>query len=490
MQTVVITVLALASDRSLASAAIDACPPGSPLHAFAISKDVTNHWGAIKLPDVSHVEGRFAVAPAPPGALPRAPNSAAAKAASRLRTAASAVSHAVTAAVSRGGKGKADTLSSANPRFSVSKAASTQSAGASGSPQVLLVQPIVHGASTAPAPGRQTRRGLRSADAVPDVLASDLRSSTLSFLLDPSPTPFPGVGASLLAAGALAIGAANLQQLQSGTPTPGLLPTPFPRLYSILRLDTAAALMVLGRLFTASADAIASAVWLAEGVPGAVARHRCLPGEWPAIGAPAGVVEIRIQANVDNADPAASPTTTDSTAPPAKLPSLQSLLQAIAEVALSTAIAESSTSRSANAGAAAFRRGGGAPSLASQADALDMSASAASPRLALLLLFIAYQVSRTGPGVPPIVLDSPAAGVPINGSSSAIASAVRLAALYLCSPAPAGKRTGSAVSDGSAATSASGCLSDSSWVLHDGVIETLVSFSSRCDLIEGCSAAA
>lgn len=236
--------------------------------------------------------------------------------------------------------------------------------------------------------------------------------------------------------------------------------------------------MVLGRLFTASADAIAAAVWLTEGLSGAVARRRCLPGEWPAL---AAAVEIRVKfPNADGTDsPAGSPSAPAPAAPPAKPPSLQSILQAVAEVALSTAISESASLRSA--GAAAFRRGGGAPSLSSQADALDMSASVASPRLAMLLLFVAFQVSRTGPGVPPIVQDSPAAASSSQGTTGVIASAVRLAALYLCSPAPSGQRVaGVGGGDGAASTSAAGCLSDSSWVLHDGVVEALVSFTNRC----------
>jgi len=447
LQVPTTNVLALASDQGLAAAAIELCFPFSPLHSIAS--------GRRHSPTASH-----GTAPSHPFAQPAiATNSrnAAPTPASRLLNAASLVSHAV-AAVAKSRR-KADvSVHHKNSRFSVSKV----SGDAVGNRSLIIqVQPSAQprAAHHASRHGHFERM---------DVAASDLRASTLWLLLDLAPSPFPAVEPSFLAAGALTPGAASLQQQvqsESGSVVTG--PMPFPRLAAVLQAETVAALSVVGRLFTGAADAYLSSILLSEGMPGVVARSRCVPGEWPAMSLPATCVELRIEAPKPEVDSHNDSTVLN------EAPSLQSLLQAVSEIALVWAMSESAASATQYNGAAAFRRSGGGPTLAQQAETLDINASTASPRLALLLLFIAYQVGRMGPGFPPLVLVSRNANG--AGSSSTLPAAVRLATLYLCSPAPAGKR----VPTGSAGSGNAVALSDSSWVLHDGVVDMLLSFSTR-----------
>lgn len=476
LQASVTTVLALASDHSLAAAAIDVLPAKSPLHAIA-----TGRPAAADREDASHLPpqvGRrlmITATPPSPGARWGDSRFAAALAASRIKN---AVSQAV-AAVARGRHPKAGLgghVPTQHQRFSVQRESAPGGGGSSGRGAfVLLVQPATPGGPAAGSVPGKSRRKHANPDVVADTSPRDLRASTLSLLLESNPVPFPAVTPSFLSTGALTIGATNLQQRLHAEQQPSSPAAPFPRLAAVLRLDTVAALAIVGRLFTAAADAVKASVWLTEGLSGVVARHRCLPGEWPALAAPAGLVELRIQGPKVDADQR----------PDASLlkdpPTLQAMLQAIAEIALSMAVSEASSTRPVGVGSAAFRRGGAVQSLSAQADALDLSASAVSPRLGLLLLFVAFQICRTGPGLPPIVLDVAEAAAGSRAAQGAIASAVRLAALYLCSPAPLGKKvaSGSVSASAGGGTGTSSVLSDSSWILHDDVVDLVVSFTSR-----------
>jgi hypothetical protein len=338
------------------------------------------------------------------------------------------------------------------------------------------------GAAAARAPGPAATAGPS---------ASELRASVLGVLLDPAPAQFPQVGKTLLISGALEVGATALQEASplgvgaavgggSGAAAalvkPGRLP--YPRLAAVLRLDTAAALAVLGRLFTASADAVLAAAWLVEGWPGAIARHRCVPGEWPALGGPASKVELRMQLPPPPPPPPADQRRAAASKAPVPQPpdvSLLDLLQAISEVAVAMAAAESSAARQAGlTGALPPRRGGGPTSQLPSLLALDVTATTASPRLALLLLFIAFQCGRLGPGMPPIVHPPSCCdddGRETGGDAAALA--LRYAILYLSSPAPPNKRVAGVVPGGS------GALNDSTWVLHDAVVGVFVSFTRR-----------
>ena len=471
--------LALASDGALAAAAIDVLPAKSPLHAIA-----TGRSAAADREDASHLPpqvGRrlmVTATPPSPGARWGDSRSAAALAASRIKN---AVSQAV-AAVARGRHPKAGLgghVPTQHQRFSVQRESAPGASGGGGNSGrgafVLLVQPATPGGPAAGSVPGKSRRKHAHPDVVADTSPRDLRSSTLSLLLESNPVPFPAVTPSFLSTGALTIGATNLQQRLHTEQQPSSPAAPFPRLAAVLRLDTVAALAIVGRLFTAAADAVKASVRLTEGLPGFVARHRCLPGEWPALAAPAGLVELRIQAPKVDTDQRPDAT------PLKDPPTLQAMLQAIAEIALSMAVSEASSTRPVGVGAAAFRRGGAQQSLSAQADALDLSASAVSPRLGLLLLFVAFQICRTGPGLPPVVLDVAEAAAGSRAAQGAIASAVRLAALYLCSPAPLGKKVanGSVSASAGGGTGTSSVLSDSSWILHDDVVDLIVSFTGR-----------
>ena len=415
-QASVTSVLALASDCSLAAAAIDILPVNSPLRSLATCRSV------------SAVRENAPLSPTPPSPLDR---------------------------LSRGLSGDARIQ---QQRFNVLRES------ASGDRLVLVVQPCTA------VPGKNPRNSA-NLDAVTGTSPRDLRSTILSLLLESNPEPLPVIDGSLPAS---AIAAASTQQHHlAQVPSSAMASARFPRLAAILQLDTVAALAIFGRLFTAASDAVHACVWLAEGFPGVIARQRCLPGEWPALAVSAETVDIRIQAPKLSADQQAD-------APSKEPPTLQSILQAIAVIELSMAVSERQCTCPVGGASAAFRSGDTVQSLSNEADALDLSASSVSPRLGLLLLFIAFQICRNGPGVPPVVfVECDDAAV---GSRGVIASAVRLAALYLCSPAPHGVKvpTNSDVPHCSGSnTDACSVLSDSSWVLHDDVITLFVSFTSR-----------
>lgn len=413
LQASVTSVLALASDRSLAAAATDVLPVNSPLLAMATCRSVSAY---------SHN--------APVSPTPSNPDS-----------------------LSRLSRGLSGDARSQRQRFNVLRES------ASGDRLVLIVQPC------SVVPGKSPRKRANLAG-VAGTSPRDLRSTILSLLLESNPNPLPAA-AQRLSASAIA---STQQQHHVEQPFSPMASTSFPRLAAVLQLDTVASLAILGRLFTAASDAVRACVWLAEGVPGVVARRRCLPGEWPALAVSAETVDIRIQAPKVGVDQQAD-------APSKEPPTLQSILQAIAEIALGMAVSERLCVRPSSS---AFHSGGTVQSLATEADALELSASSVSPRLGLLLLFIAYQICRNGPGIPPVVLVD-AAEVAV-GSRGVIATVVRLAALYLCSPAPRGMKVLTKNDVASCEeNSADVCsvLSDSSWVLHDDVIHLLVSFTSR-----------
>ena len=467
MQSNIVNLLVLSSDSALASHVSAMCVPGSPLYAIGRSNSALANGG-------KSFSDRKASAPAANAAIPKRTDglSPAAQAASRIKQAAHLVTQAVVAATkTRSVNSHRAAIPAMKSRFSISRGLATPGnidAPRSAGFVVLSLQPFQESSSGPRSGARSHRRGRVDAGEPLEKSAIQLRATILSYILEDTPANFPYVNPpSLLSAGGLTAGATSLQQPDSQSGLPSAL---YPRLAAILRLDTVAALIVFGRLFTASADAVTTAVWLAEGYPGVVARHRCVPGEWPALGAPAAEFDIRMQPPKSEPD---SPSATPADSPP----TLQMLICAIAEVAVGLAVSEASQ---VNPGSAAFRRGGGGvTSMYAQADALDMSASTASPRLGLLLLFIAFQIARVGPGIPPIVLETPnqAESSRISSGAKAIESAVRLAALYLCSPAPEGKHQ-SGVS-GANSTNYPSTLDHSDWVLHDGVVEALISCTNK-----------
>lgn len=273
-------------------------------------------------------------------------------------------------------------------------------------------------------PGANARRGgPMPQSSPPSVVVSvfsatagaTLRSRMLSTLLERSPDRFPSLSPSMVSHGGLTPGFRILQSSFSG---------PLPRVQSLLAFDAVAFLSVMNTLFVEANEIYLQAVLMSEGLEGFRLRRLSLPGDFPPLITPQSNGESNIPLV-----PFVHSTDAKRLSPTEETPDLMTVLIRILRASYLLAgvyLAESTDADESLRAYSNARAGNSIEAILPVSHAATIAES--DPQLAVVLLFVAHQLTRLGVGIVPTVN--------LSVLQKAIPSALGDILLYLSAKSP------------------------------------------------------